>query len=983
MPRILTLFLLFSVCSFSAASKSNITDLYGNVTNGILRPESASERRTSELPTAGTGIEYASACNAASRSWINDRGEARESGVPYTSTWINYDYSVTILTNILTFAINTVPYTLCDGYPRIDGHTSASTFYSKVATVPDLQIKYGTSYPTKPAPSCTIRDEDCAALHSSYSPAWSSWRDYLIAVGQWTSVPSTFVTPRLPSTTPTWPGMVPVCETRASASHGIAVTSIRGPSAGQPTRQSGPVTAPSLSTPQTTPKVEAGAPAQRIKGETAEESSVDPLTYNSVVVGAPVCAVTAASVKLLYWPVSTASENDCQNTVSTMTMGPTITGKPNTFVLRNTTLTSPTVYMEFDETWAYQNNGTMITSESRLLLPHNSTDVSSLCGRTDAWGSLTLPVNYADFNHPVPASAYRCQQKCFREFTSAIYSTSYVTYQNASFPRSSILSFHSTWATENLCSTIWDDFAPQLAIPAAFSTIAPVMEVGNGISCTFTFNSDAMIYDPPSALTRASSLVMPSAPGVTTTSSTLLRSVPATKAPEPSSMPKPSVPTVTAQSTLLVRAHSPGGDASAEQDSDPSFESQATMSELPTESFDKTPSAERTMAPLVESSGEEPKTTSRPTTHGQDATHSASDETGSRLVGDSLVSGMDDTTLLASSTSADASLAISKSSDGTDDTALSSFSLSQPGPGANIAGIIASVLGATQAQNGYSDTVEALQSSQDPAAAISSTTNLAPTNSQPSQSRVEEPVITYSSLDEYAGSSPEKSPTSTSTLIQSTSGLRSAFPGVSTSSDDGSVFTIKESSGVTLETGVAPDPETYTKTVSSKTVPFELSRSLSSSNGASQTAYGTQAGPYAVIPLDGKVPTKISAPTSNWQSEMTLRPGEAVTISGSTISFPQSASFVIVNGVPHSIATMLTPSAHGRERNATTTETRKQSTSSVETREYTSSSAYKSDSPGDASSTPPTASVDSTATQSLPVVNTAIFTLLLAMMLLL
>lgn len=977
MPRILTVSFLLSVCSFSAASKSIVTDPYGNVTNGNVPSDSASRRRTSELPTVGTGIEYASACNAASRSWINDRGEATESGVPYTSIWTDFRYSVTILTSILTFANNTVPYTLCDGYPRIDCHTSASTFYSTVTTVPDLQINYGISYPTKPAPSCTIHDEDCVALHSSYSPAWTSWRDYQIAVGQWTSVPSTFVTPRLPSTTPTWPGMAPVCETRATASQGIAGTSIRGPSAGQPTRQSSPVTAASLSGPQTTPKVEAGAPAQRIKEETAKESSVDPLTYNSVVVGAPVCAVTAVSVKLLYWPVSTASESDCQNTVSTMTMGPTITGKPNTFVLRNTTLTSPTVYMEFDETWAYQSNGTMVTNESRLLLPHNSTDVSSLCGRTGAWDSLTLPVNYADFNHPVPASAYRCQQKCFREFSSAIYSTSYVTYQNATFPRSSRLSIHSTWATENLCSTIWDDFAPQLAIPAAFSTIAPVMEVGNGISCTFTFNSDAMIYDPPSALTQASSLIMPSTPGVTTTSSNLLPPVPTMKAPEPSSMPKPSVPTATAQSTLLVSANLPGGHAPAEQDSDPSFESQAMMSELPTESFDETPSAERTMAPLVESSREETKSTSRPTTHLPDAKYSTSDETGSNVVGESLVSGMD-TPLLASRTSADTPLAIPKSSDGASDTTLSSFSLSQPGPGANIAGIIASVLGATQAQKGYSNTVEALQSSQDPAAAISGTTNLAPTHSQPSQSRGEEPVMTYSNLDKDAEGSPGKDPTSASTLIQSTSDLRPAASGVSTISDDGPIFTITESFGVTLKPGNAPDPGTHTGMVPSKIVPFELSRSLASSDGASQTAYGTQAGPYAVIPFDGQIPTDNSPPTSSWQSEITFRPGHAVTISGSTISIPHSASFVVVNGVPHSIKTMLTTSAHGRERSASTTETRKQSTP------HTSpSSVYTTDSTGVTSSTAPTASAHSSAAQSLPIVSTTIIALLLAMIVLL
>ncbi|KAI7506839.1 hypothetical protein KC347_g7337 [Hortaea werneckii] len=758
MPSCFTLSLLLSVCSFSAASKPNITVAHDDVTNVIGHSDPPSEKGTSELPTTGTGIEYASACNAASRSWINDRGEAKESGIPYTSTWTGHRNSVTILTHTITFANNTVPYTLCDGYPRIDGHTSTSTFYSTVTTVPYIDINYGTRYPTKPAPSCTIRDEDCAALHSSYSPAWTSWRDYKIAIGQWTSVPSTFVTPRLPSTTPTWPGMGPVCETRATASQGIAVTSIREPSAGQPTRQSGPVTAASVPVPQTTAKVQAGPPAQRIKTESMKESSVDPLTYNSVVVGAPVCAVTAVSVKLLYWPVSTASEKECQNTVSTMTMGPTVTGKPNTFILRNTTLTSPTVYMEFDGTWAYENNGTMITSESRLFLPHNSTDVSSLCGRTGAWDSLTLPINYADFNHPVPASAYRCQQKCFRESSSAIYSTSYITYGNTSFPSSSMLSIDSTWPTENLCSTIWDDFAPQLAIPAAFSTIAPVMQFGNGITCTFTFNSDALIYDPPSALTQASSLVMPSAPGVITTSSTILPSGPTTKAPEPSSMPKPSVPSPTAQQTSPGNAYSPGGNASADQDPDPSFESQSTTSGLPTEPFDETPYAERTMAPLFRSSKKEIKSTSRPISRNSDATGSASDEAGSSVVEDSLVNGMDNG-ILASRTSSGTPLAIPMSSHSTDESALPSSRLSKTGSGANISGIIASVLGATQAHDEDSDTEGAVSFGQDSAVAISSTTNLAPIDSQPSHSIGKEQAATYSNLDKDAGSSPEKSPT--------------------------------------------------------------------------------------------------------------------------------------------------------------------------------------------------------------------------------
>ncbi|KAK5127480.1 hypothetical protein LTR85_006819 [Meristemomyces frigidus] len=248
-------------------------------------------------------------------------------------------------------------------------------------------------------------------------------------------------------------------------------------------------------------------------------------------------------------------------------MSPTIAGKPNTYTTWNTTLTSPTVYMAFDGTWVYTSAGSTYSDQSQLILPQSSTAVSSLCGKLGGGYYPPQAVDYANFNYPVPASAYRCQPRCFTNPLVFSYYNATNTYQgfteaDTTFTASTqtyLVGSYNTYASENLCSTIWDDYAPILSIPAEFTSLAPAGQVGGGLSCPFLFNSDAVFFDPPKALTQVASVVGPSDPGTTTAATTTETlsvtaepvSVPGPTTPKETSTPKPTARTATSQYTAV------------------------------------------------------------------------------------------------------------------------------------------------------------------------------------------------------------------------------------------------------------------------------------------------------------------------------------------------------------------------------------------------------------------------------------------------
>ncbi|KAK3626486.1 hypothetical protein LTR56_019759 [Elasticomyces elasticus] len=213
------------------------------------------------------------------------------------------------------------------------------------------------------------------------------------------------------------------------------------------------------------------------------------------------CAVNTASLQLLYWPVSTVPGDLCHGNASTITATPTIPGQPNTVKYMTTTLTSPTVYFEFKNVYAIGTDYEAKSSYQNSLLPLPSASVSSRCGLLGGGFGPPQSMNYADFNMPVPASAYRCQPKCWTN-DRLLATTSGFTYEK--------------YATENRCSTIWDDYRPALAVPTEFATVFPSAGFKDGmdLACTFILNEagDNIFFDPPKALTQVQSADGPSAP---------------------------------------------------------------------------------------------------------------------------------------------------------------------------------------------------------------------------------------------------------------------------------------------------------------------------------------------------------------------------------------------------------------------------------------------------------------------------------------
>ena len=63
------------------------------------------------------------------------------------------------------------------------------------------------------------------------------------------------------------------------------------------------------------------------------------------------CGIYGSGIQLMYWP-QTWESGYCGPKQQSVTLGPTISGRPNTVKLFNTTFTSPTVYIKYDTLWA-------------------------------------------------------------------------------------------------------------------------------------------------------------------------------------------------------------------------------------------------------------------------------------------------------------------------------------------------------------------------------------------------------------------------------------------------------------------------------------------------------------------------------------------------------------------------------------------------------------------------------------------------------
>ncbi|KAI6831524.1 hypothetical protein KC340_g7703 [Hortaea werneckii] len=410
---------------------------------------------------------------------------------------------------------------------------------------------------------------------------------------------------------------------------------------------------------------------------------------DTTLAGDPTCFADHAHIELLYWPVIRLPENEtCPNaTSSTLTMGPTISGRPNTFVYWNTTLTSPTVYMAVGGTWIYQSAGSTISDQSRLLLPQSPDAVSTLAGKLGGGYYPPENINYADFNYPVPASAYRAQPRCYK----APLSTSYYNLTTPIFPGGPAVTWqvetHSEFASENQCSTIYDDYRPVLSIPPEFSSLTPAAQRGE-IPCPFTFGTDAVFFDPPKALTQADSLDGVNRPGSQSTDEATTTKEAPSQSAEPGTLPGPETPsaTLTSETTAASKTTQAQSSATSERPETSAEDGSQVQTLDPTGSSNRDPQL---------TSEADPQTTRDPVSSVADDSDNGATETNTAGIRE------DDQSQVQTSARPNPGATQSSSPDGADSQPSSDGSGSAIGSttSRSVGEIIASVLGMTNTQS--------------------------------------------------------------------------------------------------------------------------------------------------------------------------------------------------------------------------------------------------------------------------------------------
>ncbi|KAI6815806.1 hypothetical protein KC332_g4853 [Hortaea werneckii] len=261
-------------------------------------------------------------------------------------------------------------------------------------------------------------------------------------------------------------------------------------------------------------------------------------------------------------------------------MGPTIAGKSNTFLYWNATLTSPTVYMAVRGTWVYQSAGSTISDQSRLLLPQSPDAVSTLAGKLGGGYHPPEKVNYADFNYPVPASAYRAQPRCYEAPVSWSYYNVTEPLVPGGSTRTHQVATYPEFASENQCSTIYDDYRPVISIPPEFSSMSPNAHAGR-VLCPFTFDTDAVFFDPPKALTQADSLDGVSRPGGQNTDEATTTEEPSSQSAEPGTLPGPETPSATFTSDTTVASKTTQAQPSASSERPETSEDNGSQVQIP------------------------------------------------------------------------------------------------------------------------------------------------------------------------------------------------------------------------------------------------------------------------------------------------------------------------------------------------------------------------------------------------------------------
>ncbi|KAI7019646.1 hypothetical protein KC355_g2987 [Hortaea werneckii] len=274
-------------------------------------------------------------------------------------------------------------------------------------------------------------------------------------------------------------------------------------------------------------------------------------SFQSSFNGCGLCTIYGRGVELVYFPPpATVSRDMCASTpVANLTYyepgavleayagtqyGAMATPNPDaqTAVVGQNTFTSGTAYISISKVWAEDRcSKTKGTPVHNAILAMPSESVLSLRYSQDHFqyamvtGTQTgFPVSYADFQTPIPWSAWNGQEQCYN---------SYGGYY---------------------CNPIYENkYRPQLAIPPEINMLNDDWK-----DCQLWYGG---LYDPPLALQPAESIAMPTRPG---------QHQEKTSTAEPSStLAKPTAePTALADHDPNAQSNNDGGDKHESSDGD-------------------------------------------------------------------------------------------------------------------------------------------------------------------------------------------------------------------------------------------------------------------------------------------------------------------------------------------------------------------------------------------------------------------------------
>lgn len=215
----------------------------------------------------------------------------------------------------------------------------------------------------------------------------------------------------------------------------------------------------------------------------------------------------------MYWPVSTADGNVCNQTGHTLFGTPTIVGQPNTVMWEGTTvLTSPTVYLSFSK--VYERNGCGSTY-TNVIYPVNASRLNSIKG--DIVNRNFKSFNFADMFTSTLGNGLILPQ---------VPLAAYVSGGNSD----------CRWNDTTHC-TIYPEYKPQILLDIDLQGLDPLWKT-KGCKIGYPWYG---VLDPPTALGTVAALFTPTPTKFSSATQVTPKPAPTPTTPIPSVTPAPQI----------------------------------------------------------------------------------------------------------------------------------------------------------------------------------------------------------------------------------------------------------------------------------------------------------------------------------------------------------------------------------------------------------------------------------------------------------